>query len=81
MLRSCQHGNRCWRKLIPNSTHGGIINYISLEGRIVLLNSVPIFYLYFLKMPVKVIKKVVCVQRRLLWGGVYSRVKKICWVK
>jgi hypothetical protein len=70
---------------MPNSTHGGIINYISLEGRIVLLNSVlnsvPIFYLSFLKMHVNVIKKVVCIQRRFLWGEVYGRVKKICCVK
>jgi hypothetical protein len=48
--------------------------YISLGGRIVLLNSVlnsvPIFYLSFLKMPVKVIKKVEAIQRNFLWGGV-----------
>ena len=46
--------------------------YISLGGRIVLLNSVlnsiPIFYLSFLKMLAKVIKKVVSIQRRFLWG-------------
>jgi len=44
--------------------------YISLGGRIVLLNSVlnsiPIFYLSFLKMPAKVIKKVEGIQRKFL---------------
>ena len=58
--------------------------YISLGGRIVLLNSVlnsiPIFYLSFLKMPAKVIKKVEGIQRRFLWGGVGGP-KKIWWVK
>jgi hypothetical protein len=57
--------------------------YISLGGQIILLNSVlnsvPIFYLSFLKMPVKVIKKVEAIQRKFLWGGVGGR-KKICWV-
>lgn len=58
--------------------------YISLGGRIVLLNSVlnsiPIFYLSFSKMPVNVNKKVEGIQRRFLWAGVEDR-KKICWVK
>lgn len=43
---------------------------ISLGGRMVLLNSIPIFYLSFLKMPVNVNKKVEGIQRRFLWGGV-----------
>ena len=46
--------------------------YISLGGRIVLLNSmlksIPIFYLSFLKMPMKVVKEVVGIQRKILWG-------------
>jgi hypothetical protein len=58
--------------------------YVSLEGRIVLINSVfnaiPIFYLSFMKMPVKVWKKVVRIQREFLWGGVRGG-KKISWVK
>ena len=58
--------------------------YISLGGRIVLLNlllnSLPIFYLSFLKMPTKVIKMVEGIQRRILWGGVGGP-RKICWVK
>jgi hypothetical protein len=58
--------------------------YISLGGRIVLLNSVlnsiPIFYLSFFKMPVKVVKKMEGIQRRFLWGGVGDK-KKVCWVK
>ncbi|RHN54844.1 putative RNA-directed DNA polymerase [Medicago truncatula] len=48
--------------------------YVSLGGRVVLLNAVlnaiPIFYLSFFKLPVKVWKKVVSIQRQFLWGGV-----------
>jgi len=58
--------------------------YISLGGRIVLLNSVlnaiPIFHLSFFKMPVKVRKKIVRIQREFLWGGVEGG-RKINWVK
>lgn len=57
---------------------------MSLGGRIVLLNSVfnsiPIFYLSFLKMLVGVIKKVIRIQRYFLWGGVGGG-RKISWVK
>lgn len=48
--------------------------FISLGGRIILLNSVlnaiPIFYLSFFKMPSKVWRKIVRIQREFLWGGV-----------
>jgi hypothetical protein len=48
--------------------------YVSLGGRIVLLNSVlnaiPIFYLSYLKIPEKVVKEVIRIQRNFLWGGV-----------
>lgn len=47
--------------------------YISFGGRIVLLNSVinaiPIFYRSFLKMPDKVWRKLVRIQREFLWEG------------
>jgi hypothetical protein len=58
--------------------------YVSLGGRIVLLNSVlnaiPIFYLSFLKILVKVLKKVTRIQREFLWGGARGG-RKVCWVK
>jgi hypothetical protein len=58
--------------------------YISLGGRIVLinavLNSLPIFFLSYLKMPVKVWREVVKIQRNFFWGGLKNR-KGICWVK
>jgi hypothetical protein len=58
--------------------------YISLGGRIVLINSVlnaiPIFHLSFLKLPNKVWKKIVRIQREFLWGGVKGG-RKINWVK
>jgi hypothetical protein len=58
--------------------------YISLGGRIVLLNAVlnaiPIFYLSYLKMPVLVWKSIRRIQRDFLWGGV-RRGKRISWIK
>jgi hypothetical protein len=57
--------------------------YVSLGGRIVLLNSVlnaiPIFYLSFLKVPAAVLKEIIRIQREFLWGGVRGG-RKICWV-
>jgi len=58
--------------------------FVSFGGRIVLLNSVlnviPIFYLSFMKMSVKVWRKLVRIQREFLWGGVEGG-RKFCWVK
>ncbi|KAK2393020.1 hypothetical protein QL285_055002 [Trifolium repens] len=58
--------------------------YVSLGGRVVLLNSVlsaiPIFYLSLFKMPVGVWKKLVRLQRRFLWGGA-AGASKINWVR
>lgn len=46
--------------------------YLSLGGRLVLLNSVltgiPIYFLSFMKMPMKVWQVVVRIQREFLWG-------------
>jgi hypothetical protein len=44
------------------------------------LNALPIFHLFFLKMPQKVWKKVVRIQREFLWGGVKGG-RKINWIK
>lgn len=53
--------------------------FLSLGGRIVLLNSVlnsiPIYYLSFMQMPANV-----RIQRKFLWGGA-SEGHKIAWVK
>jgi hypothetical protein len=58
--------------------------YISLGGRITLINSVlnviPIFFLSFLKMPMKVWRRIVRIQREFLWGGVGGG-RKISWVR
>jgi hypothetical protein len=58
--------------------------HISLGGRLVLinsvLNSIPIFYLSFMKMPTQVIKKVTRIQREFLWGGVNGG-KNLSWIK
>jgi hypothetical protein len=56
--------------------------YVSLGGRVVLLNSVlaviPIFYLSLFRMPVGVWKNLVRLQRRFLWGGA-AGASKISW--
>ncbi|MCH79323.1 LINE-1 reverse transcriptase like [Trifolium medium] len=58
--------------------------YLSFGGRIVMvnavLNAIPIFYLSYLKLPVKVWKEVVKIQRKFLWSGLSNR-SKISWVK
>jgi hypothetical protein len=58
--------------------------YVSLGGRIVLINvvlsAIPIFYLSFFKLPVKVWKEIVRIQREFLWGGLSKR-RKVCWVR
>nr|ABE87614.1 Putative non-LTR retroelement reverse transcriptase, related [Medicago truncatula] len=58
--------------------------FLSFGGRIVLLNSVlnaiPIFYLSFLRIPVKVWRRLVRFEREFLWGGVGGG-RKISWVK
>ncbi|GAU28852.1 hypothetical protein TSUD_21890 [Trifolium subterraneum] len=67
------------RRRLQNWRH----KYVSLGGRIVLINSVlnaiPIFYLSFLRMPAVVIKKIIRIQREFLWGGVKGG-RKISWV-
>jgi hypothetical protein len=58
--------------------------FISLGGRIVLLNAVlnaiPVFYLSYLKVPSLVWKKIRQIQRDFLWGGRRGS-KKISWIK
>jgi hypothetical protein len=44
------------------------------------LNSIPIFYLSFYKLPKRVCKKIVRIQREFLWGGPEGG-KRIPWVK
>jgi hypothetical protein len=58
--------------------------FLSFGGRIVLvnavLNAIPIYYLSYLMMSVKVWKEVVKIQRKFLWSGLSNR-SKISWVK
>jgi mannosylglycoprotein endo-beta-mannosidase len=58
--------------------------YVSLGGRIVLINAVlnviPIFYLSYMKMPLKVWKELVKIQRTFLWAGL-AKTNKTCWVR
>jgi hypothetical protein len=58
--------------------------FVSLGGRVILINlglaAIPLFYLSFLRMPTKVWKKIVSIQRNLLWGGTSDK-SKIAWVR
>ncbi|GAU48412.1 hypothetical protein TSUD_99270 [Trifolium subterraneum] len=58
--------------------------FVSLGGSVVLINSVlasiPVFYLSFLKLPLKVRKAIVRIQRNFLWGGMAGVKDKIPWV-
>jgi hypothetical protein len=76
-----------WEPLLeslPNRLGAWGNKYISLGGRIVLLNAVLnailVFYLSYLKIPVHVWKKIRMIQREFLWGGKQGR-KKISWIK
>jgi hypothetical protein len=58
----------------------------NLGGRVVLINSVlasiPVFFLSFLKMPVKVRKNIVRLQRNFLWGGASGdkdKIPRVSW--
>ncbi|PNX89313.1 ribonuclease H, partial [Trifolium pratense] len=59
--------------------------FISLGGRIVFLNSVlnsiPIFYMSFMKMLSQVWKKLISVQRDFLWGGARGgrKINRVKW--
>lgn len=45
-----------------------------------MINAIPIFYLSFYKLPKRVCKKIVRIQREFLWGGLKGG-KRISWVK
>jgi hypothetical protein len=70
-------------EVLEKRLHSWGNRFLSFGGRIVLLNSVlsaiPIFYLSFMKMPVRVWKEVVKIQRTFLWSGLEKKLK-ICWV-
>jgi len=77
---------KTWQPLLQllASRLGSLGNkFVSLGGRVVLLNSVlnaiPIFYLSVMKMPVLVWKKFFRLQREFLLGGI-KRSKNIPWV-
>jgi hypothetical protein len=59
--------------------------YVSLGGRVILINSVlyaiPIFYLSFFKLPSCVRLEIIQIQRNFLWGGTSGDGSKIPWVK
>nr|KYP48496.1 Putative ribonuclease H protein At1g65750 family [Cajanus cajan] len=76
-----------WQRLIEvlrNKLVSWKHKYVSIGGRVTLINSVlnslPLHYLSFWRMPLGVIKEVIKIQRRFLWNGVKEN-SKICWVR
>jgi hypothetical protein len=55
---------------------------LSIGGRVTLINfvlsSLPLYFFSFFKAPVCVLKDLVCIQRRFLWGGGLDT-EKMCW--
>jgi hypothetical protein len=70
--------------VVKNRLSSWINRYVSLGGRVVLINSVlseiPTFYLSFLKMPTRVWIILLAIQMNFLWGGTLGK-SKISWVK
>jgi hypothetical protein len=60
-------------EVLQKRLHSWKNRFVSLGGRVILINSVlaaiPIFYLSLMKMPTCVWRKIVAIQRRFLWGG------------
>jgi hypothetical protein len=71
-------------EVLQRRLHSWQNRFVSLGGRLILINSVlaaiPLFYLSYLKMPTKVWRKIVMIQRKFLWGG-SSNKAKLAWVK
>ncbi|GAU50741.1 hypothetical protein TSUD_99110 [Trifolium subterraneum] len=77
---------RTWKPLLDTLTKrlsDWTFRYVSLGGRVVLLNSIinpiSIFYLSFMKMPIKIWNLIVKMQRQFLWGTTIKE-QKIPWV-
>jgi hypothetical protein len=71
-------------EVLQKRLHSWKNRFVSLGGRVVLINlvlaTIPLFYLSFMKLPTKVWKKIVSIQRSFLWGGASAK-EKIAWVK
>jgi hypothetical protein len=56
---------------------------LSIGGRVTLINSVlssiPLYFFSFYKAPMSVLKELMSIQRKFLWGGSTNH-KKVCWV-
>ncbi|WJX73641.1 hypothetical protein P8452_57400 [Trifolium repens] len=71
-------------ELLQKRLHAWQNRFVSLGGRVVLINlvlaAIHLFYLSLFKMPMKTWKKIVSIQRNFLWGGANNK-SKIAWVK
>lgn len=75
-----------WKELVRNIRKMTSIwkgRHLSLGGRVVLinstLNSIPIYTLSFYKAPIKVLKDIKIIQRKLMWRGDENK-RTIHWV-
>jgi hypothetical protein len=76
-----------WKPVVDamsNKLSSWTSRYLSMGGRITLINSVlasmPLYFFSFYKAPLCVLKQLVRIQRNFLWGGGLEE-KKLCWVK
>ena len=73
IIKKCERALSKWKQ-----------RHLSFGGRVTLiksvLTSIPIYFLYFFRIPKKVNDKLVCLQCRFLWGG-GSDTNKIGWIK
>lgn len=68
------------RKRLNSWSH----SYVSLGGKVILINSmlngILVFFLSYLKMLMKVWKKLIRIHRRFFWGWV-KEISKVLWVR
>nr|KYP40220.1 Putative ribonuclease H protein At1g65750 family [Cajanus cajan] len=69
---------------IKNKLAGWKNKTISLAGRICLINSIlsaiPLYFLFFFRLPKTVLKEIISIQRKFMWG-MDDKETKICWGK
>ena len=73
IIKKCERALSKWKQ-----------RHLSFGGRVTLiqsvLNSIPIYFLSFFRIPKKVEDKLVSLQRRFLWGG-GPDINRIAWIK
>ena len=73
IIKKCERALTKWKQ--RHLSFGGRVTHIQS-----ILNSIPIYFLSFFRIPKKVEDKLVSLQRRFLWGGGPDK-NKIAWIK